>query len=92
MSNTIRRSDALRQMETKEKSEGKAGYFAIQFYKRNGELVSLPRAITAGLRANMKEQRLRGIQPIDHAGDAIGHIYPVSIDNIRTFNNLQVTI
>ena len=92
MSNTIRRSDALRQMETKEKMQGKAACFAIQFYKRDGELVSLPKAVITGLRANMKQQRLRGIQPIDHAGDAIGHIYPVSIDNIRTFNGLQVTI
>ena len=92
MSNTIRRSDALRQMETKEKSNGKADSFSIQFYKRDGELVSLPRAVITGLRANMKAQRLRGIQAIDHAGGTIGHIYPVSIDNIRTFNNLQVTI
>ncbi|MDL2312449.1 hypothetical protein LJC68_06190 [Bacteroidales bacterium OttesenSCG-928-B11] len=92
MSNTIRRSEALRQMETKEKSVGQAAYFGIQFYKRNGELVSIGRARITGLRANMKEQRLRGIQAVDHTGNPLGHIYPVSIDNIRTFNNLQVTI
>lgn len=92
MTTTIKRADALRQMETREKSKGEAAYFSIQFYKKNGELVSLRKAKITGLRANMKEQRLRGIQAVDHAGNAIGHIYPVSIDNIRTYNDLQVTI
>ena len=92
MSNKIRRADALRQMETRENTEGKARYFAIQFYKKNGELVSLPRAKITGLRANMKANRMRGIQAVDQQGNPFGHIYSVSIDNLRKFNDLQIVI
>ena len=92
MSNTIKRADALREMEVRETSKGKPNYFSIQFYKKNGELVSIPRAQVTGLRVNMTANRLRGIRPIDADGQTIGHIYPVSIDNIRTFNDLQVVI
>jgi len=89
---TIRRRDVLIDMETKEKESGKPAYFSIQFYKQNGELVSLHRAKSAGLRADMTTNRLRGVQAVDAAGNAIGHIYPVCIDNIRTFKNIKVVI
>ena len=79
---TIRRRDVLIDMETKEKESG----------KQNGELVSLHRAKSAGLRADMTTNRLRGVQAVDAAGNAIGHIYPVCIDNIRTFKNIKVVI
>jgi hypothetical protein len=92
MSNTIKRADALRQMETRETTEGKPNYFAIQFYKQDGELVSIIRAKTTGLRANMTANRLRGIQAVDETGNPIGHIYSISIDNIRMFNFQQVVI
>ena len=59
MSDKIKRADALRDMETCEKSSGQARCFSIRFYKRNGELVSLPRARVRGLRADMKNNRLR---------------------------------
>jgi len=90
--NTIKRADALRQMETREATQGKPNYFSIQFYKKDGELVSLIRAKVTGLRADMKANRLRGIQAVDESGNPIGHIYPISIDNIRTFNSQQVVI
>ncbi|MDL2308897.1 hypothetical protein LJC53_04870 [Bacteroidales bacterium OttesenSCG-928-C03] len=92
MPDKIRRSEALRLMETKEKSQGEPAYFSIQFYMKSGEMVSIPRTKSAGLRANMKEQRLRGVQPVDGSGNATGHIYPVCIDNVRTINGLQVII
>lgn len=92
MNQKIRRADALREMETREKSNGRASHFSIQFYLKNGELVTLPNARVRGLRANMKAGRLRGIQPVDPEGNAIGHIYTVSIDNIRMFNQKQVVI
>jgi hypothetical protein len=92
MSNTIKRTDALRQMETRETTQGKPNYFAIQFYKKNGELVALNRAKVTGLRADMTANRLRGIQAVDTENKPIGHIYPVSIDNIRTLNDQQVVI
>ena len=92
MGNKIRRADALREMETREKSTGKACHFSVQFYLKNGEMVSLPRAVVRGLRADMKSNRLREIQPVDSKGEPIGHIYPVSIDNLREFNGKQVVI
>jgi len=92
MANTIRRADALRQMETREARAGISRHFSIQFYKKNGEMVSLARARVTGLRADMKQERLRGIQAVDREGNPIGHIYPVSIDNIRTYNEQQVVI
>jgi len=92
MGNKIRRADALREMETREKSTGRACHFSVQFYLKNGEMVSLPRAVVRGLRADMKSNRLRGIQPVDSKGEPIGHIYPVSIDNLREFNGKQVVI
>jgi len=92
MSNTIKRADALRQMEIRETTKGKPNYFAIQFYKKDGEMVTVLRAQVTGLRADMTKNRMRGIRAFDADGSPIGHIYPVSIDNIRTFNNQQVVI
>jgi hypothetical protein len=79
-------------METRETTKGKSNYFSIQFYKKDGELVTIPRAQVTGLRVNMTANRMRGIRAFDADGKAIGHIYPVSIDNIRTFNGQQVVI
>ncbi|MDD4847309.1 MAG: hypothetical protein PHR53_00890 [Bacteroidales bacterium] len=92
MSNTIKRVDALREMELHETANGKLALFSISFYKQNGEIVSLPYARTAGLRANQKTNRMRGVQAVEKNGNAIGHIYPVSIDNIRTYNHQQVVL
>ncbi len=92
MGNKIRRADALREMETREKANGKASHFSLQFYLKNGELVSFPRAVMRGLKADMKRNRLRGILPVDSEGNPIGHIHAVSIDNLREFNGQQVVI
>ena len=92
MGNKIRRADALREMETREKANGKASHFSVQFYLKNGVLVSFGRAVMRGLKADMKQNRLRGIQPVDSKGEPIGHIHAVSIDNIREFNGQQVVI
>jgi hypothetical protein len=92
MATKIRRADALREMETREKSSGRAACFSVQFYLKNGELVSFPRAVMRGLKADMKRNRLRGIQPVDSEGNPIGHIHAVSIDNLREFNGMQVVI
>lgn len=92
MATKIRRADALREMETREKSSGRAARFSVQFYLKNGELVSFPRAVVRGLKADMKSNRLRGIQPVDSEGNPVGHIHAVSIDNLREFNGMQVVI
>lgn len=57
MATKIRRADALREMETREKSSGRAARFSVQFYLKNGELVSFPRAVVRGLKADMKRSR-----------------------------------
>ncbi len=82
----------LAEIEMPETASHKTKYFAIQFYKKNGELVSLQRARACGLRMNMTENRVRGVQQVDGSGNAIGHIYPVCIDNIREFNGIRVKI
>ena len=90
--NTIRRVDALRQMEIREDQFGKRVLFSIQFYTKEGEVVSMSHAYTCGLRQDMKSSRLRGIQQCDANGNKIGHVVAVSIDNIRIFNNQIVVL
>ena len=92
MEGTIRRTDVLAKMEIHETATGHSKYFAIQFYKQNGEVVTLTRARSCGLRMNMTENRTRGVQQVDEFGNTVGHIYPVCIDNIRTFNGQRVKI
>ena len=89
---TIRRVDALRQMELREDSYGRRVLFSIQFYASDGEVVSMSHAFTCGLRVSLKNNRLRGVQQCDHLGNKIGHPVPVSIDNIRMFNNQIVVL
>lgn len=79
-------------MEVNESPSGKGIYFSIQFYKSDGEVVTLTKAKSCGLRMDMKSARKRGVQQVDDFGNAVGHIYPVSIDNIRMFNNIRVKI
>lgn len=66
--------------------------FSIQFYNKEGEVVTMSHAYTCGLRADMKSNRLRGVQQCDASGNKIGHVVPVSIDNIRMFNGLKVIL
>lgn len=91
MSSTIRRYQVLREMEVHETASKEARIFSIQFYKKNGELVYINRGVSCGLRMNMKQNRMRGVQPVDKNANAIGHPYPVCIDNIRKFNDKRVT-
>lgn len=88
----IRRVDAVREMELREDKYGKRVIYSIQFYNKLGELVSFSHAYTCGLKANMKKERLRGVQQCDSAGNKIGHVHPVSIDNIRMFQNQMVVL
>lgn len=89
---TIKRVDALHEMEIREDQYGKRVLFSIEFYTKEGELVYFSHAYSCGLRQNMKKNRLRGVQQCDSAGNKIGHTVAVSIDNIRSFNNKKVTL
>ncbi len=88
----IKRVQALREMEIKETPDGKAITFSIKFIKKDGEVVFMPRAIATGLRYNMKKHMHRGVLAVDEKLDAIGHIYPVHIDNILEFNGNKVKL
>lgn len=85
MEETIKRMDALKLMDKKES-------FSIQFYKANGEVVSLFRAKTIGMNKNYFFQRIRNIQAYDAFGEKIGHPYCVSIDSFRMFNGVKVVL
>ena len=89
---TIRRVDALRQMELREDENGKRIYYAIQFFDKNGNCIYFSRAYTCGLRCDMKKNRMRGIQQVDAAGNKINHIVPVSIDYLREFNHQRIVL
>lgn len=89
---TIRRVDAVKQMERREDQYGKRVLFSIQFYNKDGEVVTMSHAFSCGLRQNLKDNRLRGVQQCDAAGNKIGHPVPVSIDNLRIFNNQVVVL
>ena len=61
----IRRNLALKEYEIKETPNGKQVTFSISFVKKNGELVFIPRAVAAGLPFNGKDNRMRGVLPVD---------------------------
>ena len=83
----IRKQDALADMEIHDTPSGARNIFSIKFIKKDGELVYLPYAYSSGLRADMKNNRLRGVTPCTSTGQATGHPYPVIIDNIIGYNN-----
>ena len=85
MDETIKRVDALKEMDMKD-------YFSIQFYLQNGEVVSVFRAKSIGMPKNYYVGRYRNIQPYDQNGEKIGHPYHVSIDNFRMFNGVKVVL
>lgn len=93
MKETIKRTDALREINRHETSDGSTNIFSIRFILKDGESVYLPNAKSAGLRANMKKNRLVGIEPCTSTGDQVaGHVYPVQIDNIMEFNGKTIKI
>jgi len=89
---TIRRNLALKEYEAKEKPNGQQNTFSIKFVNKNGELIFIPCAVAAGLRFNMKDNRMRGILPVDSSNNASGHITPVHIDGIIEWNGKKVKL
>lgn len=87
---TIRRNLALKEYEAKETPDGKQIVFSIKFVKKDGELVFIPRAVATGLKMNMKENRMRGVLPVDANGNACGHVTPVHIDSLIEWNGKKV--
>ena len=89
---TIRRHEALTDMEIHEENQGKKHIFSIRFVNKQGEVVYLPYAYSSGLRADMKKNRLRGVNPCSPTGISTGHVTPVSIDNIIEYNHQTVIL
>ena len=81
---------ALKEYEIKETPDGKQVTFSLKFVKKNGELVFIPRAVAAGLNMDMKENRMRGVLPVDNNNKASGHITPVHIDGIIEWNGKKI--
>jgi hypothetical protein len=92
MGDTIRRNLALRDYDIKETPAGLPKAFSIEFIKKNGERVSVPRALAAGLPFNASENRMRGIKPVDSKNNQSGHITAVDIDAIVMWNGLRVVL
>lgn len=87
---SIRRNLALKEYEIKETPQGRQTTFSIKFVKKNGELVFLPRAVASGLKMNMKDNRMRGLVPVDPDNNSIGHITPFHIDGMIQWNGKKV--
>ncbi len=92
MADKIRRNLMLREYDMKETPAGKQTTFSIKFIKQNGEVVFMPRAVACGLTANMSQNRIRGVLPIDLEGNKISHPTPVSIDAIIEWNGMDVIL
>ncbi|HZK96680.1 MAG TPA: hypothetical protein VFC67_20950 [Prolixibacteraceae bacterium] len=87
---TIRRNLALKEYEIKETPDSKQATFSIKFIKKNGELAFIPRAVAAGLPFIGKDNRMRGVLPIDSDNNASGHVTPVHIDGIIEWNGKKI--
>ncbi len=82
----------LRELDIKTNPDDSPVVFSIVFVKKNGERVFLIKAIKTGLRFNVSDLRMRGIQPVDSDNRPAGHVYPVLIDNILEFNGMEVIL
>lgn len=88
----IRRNLMLKQMDIKWLPNEKKVLFSIKFIEKSGKLLFFPFACSRGLRYNMAEARQRGIQPCDEKGNTIDHVYPVGIDAIILYNQMEVIL
>ncbi len=88
----IRRNLALKEYDIKENPAGDQATFAIKFVKKNGELVFIANAVAAGLPFNAKENRMRGVRPVDKKFNPTGHITAVDIDAIVEWNGKRVVL
>jgi len=89
---TIRRNLALKEYEIKETPEGKQVIFSIKFVKKNGELAFIPKALAVGLPFNGKDNRMRGVLPVDSNNNASGHVTPIHIDGIIEWNGKKIKL
>lgn len=86
----IRRNLVLKQIDASEDPFGRKLTFSLKFVKKDGELVYMPKAQSCGLKFSMKNNHMRGIQPVDDQGNPAGHPTPVHIDGLIEFNGMTI--
>lgn len=87
----ITRKQMLEMLDIRRTPEGRPIVYSAKFVEASGKLRFFPQCIVCGAgRMNMKQQRVRGLQPCDCKGQPEGHVYPVRIDNILEFNGHKV--
>jgi hypothetical protein len=89
---TIKRSEALREMDIREDTFGHRRSYSITFVTKSGELKSFSNATSCGLRMDMKSNRMRGVQQLDLSGNKIGTPIAVSIDAMVSYNNRIIVL
>jgi hypothetical protein len=92
MAKLIKRNMMLKEMDIRFLPSGKRSMFSIKFVTLRGELKYIARAYVTGLRYDVKAARQRGIQPCDGDGNPTDHVYPVGIDNVIMYNNMEVIL
>ena len=60
--------------------------FSVGFVTKSGEFRFVRRGIKSGLRFNMKDTDYKAVQPVDNAGNEIGHVTPVWIHSIMFYS------
>lgn len=87
----ITRRQMLQQMDIRQTPDGRPIVYSVKFVEASGKLRYLPQCTICGAgRMNVKQHRVRGLQPCDCKGAPEGHVYPVRIDNILNFNGHPV--
>lgn len=90
---TIKRNLVLKLLSIREMPDGKPHIFAVKFCDKKGFIRFFPNAVSCGAgRMDNYQNRMRGIQPCCPSGHPEGHPYPVSIDRLIEFNNMQVIL
>jgi hypothetical protein len=82
----------LKEMDIRWLPTGRRNIYSIKFVEKSGKIRFIPQAYTRGLRYDVRDARQRGIQPCDCRGNPEGHLYPVGIDAIVMYNNMEVIL
>lgn len=72
----------LKALDIKEEPGGEQITFSMVFIQKDGQRVFVPGGVAVGLPYSLTVNMLRGVLPIDAAGNKAGYVYPVCIDNI----------
>lgn len=88
----IRRNLMLKEIDIRFFPNGKRNIYSIKFVDKAGKIRFIPQCYTRGLPYNVKDARQRGIQPCNCLGEPEGHLYPVGIDAVLMYNNMEVIL